>query len=464
MISKQNFHGSGLKGGKMSAKVFTVFIGKPEEEEGWPHIGFNCEERAEFLLSKLRSFNEQIDFIKAGIVYNSEDVAAVYNKLKETSGIDGLLVYALGANRLIPSTAILLDSGYPTILGTDIFGGDKFLLYLYDIARKKNVPSLAVSSLDIQELKEALDLIYILHYLKGQRILIIEDDRDSSDQAHFWRRQYEEYVQQAKKVLGIEVLGLDPKELSERYEKQEESEASILAQEWIKDAQSVVEPTRSEIVKSARLYLAMKSLLREEKAKVITVDCLSLFYRHKLPAYPCLGFWQLNNEGLLGVCQADLESAITQLVGQSLTKRPGFISDPAFNASNSEVIYAHCVAPTKLFGKEKPAVPYRIRSHAEDRKGAALEAIMPSGEALTTVKINILAKKMAIHQAESVGSMEIERGCRTKLIGKANVARILENWDFDTFGWHRVTFFGEFRKTFCDFAKLTGLSIVEEDR
>jgi len=451
-------------GDKMSTKVFTVFLGKPEDEGGWPHVGFSCMERAEYLLSKLRSLNQHIDFVNGGIVYNPEDVTIIYNKLKEASGIDGVLIYGLGANRLIPSTAMLLDSGYPTILGTDVFGGDKFFLYLHDIARKKNVPSLAVSSLDIRELKEALDLIDILHCLKGQRILIIEDSRDSSDQAHFWRRQYEKYVQQAKNLFGIEVLGLDPKELLEYYKKQEEGKASILAQEWIETAQSVVEPTQREIIKSAKLYLAMKSLLRDKKAKVITIDCLSLFYAHKLPAYPCLGFWQLNNEGLLGVCQADLESAITQLVGQSLTKRPGFVSDPVFDTPNSKIIYAHCVAPTKVFGKERTAVPYKIRSHAEDRKGAALEALMPPGEVLTTVKINLLARKTAIHQAESVGSMETERGCRTKLVAKANVATILENWDFNTFGWHRVTFFGDFRRIFFNFARLAGLSIVEEDK
>ena len=448
----------------MFTKVFSVFIGIPEDEAGWPYIGFNCEERAESLLSKLGGLNEDIDFIKGGIVYTPGDVAIIFKKLKETSDIDGVLIYGLGAGRLIPSTSMLLDSGYPTILGTDVFGGDKFLLYLQDIARKRDIPSFTVSSLDIQEMKEALDILRALHYLKGQKILVIEDNKDASDQAHFWRRKYEEYVQQAKKLLGIEVITLDPKELSDYYEKQRESEASVLAQEWIKHAQSVVEPTQHEIMKSARLYLAMKSLLKDKRAKVITVDCLSLFYTHKLPAYPCLGFWQLNNEGLLGICQADLESAITQLVGQSLTERPGFISDPAFDASNSEIIYAHCVAPTKVFGKERPAVPYKIRSHAEDRKGAALEAVMPPDEVLTTIKINVLAGKMAIHQAESVGSMEIERGCRTKLVAKANVATILENWDFDTFGWHRVTFFGDFRKRFSEFAKLTKLNIVEEDR
>ena len=182
----------------MATKVFTIFVGKPEDEAGWPHIDFNCEERAEFLRSKLGDLVEDVNFIKGGVIYNAEDVVAVYNKLKQSSNIDGVLIYGLAASRLIPSTAVLLDSGYPTILGTDVFGGDKFLLYLHDVTQKKHIASLAVSSLDIQELKEALDILRTLHYLKGQKILVIEDNRDASDQAHFWRRKYEEYLQQAK--------------------------------------------------------------------------------------------------------------------------------------------------------------------------------------------------------------------------------------------------------------------------
>lgn len=448
----------------MAAKVFTVFIGKPEHEEGWPYIDFNCEERARFLLAKLRTVVEDVELIEGGIIYASEDVMPIYNALKIRSDIDGLLIYSLAASRLIPSTALLLDSGYPIVLATDVFGGDKFLLYLQDVARTKNIPYLAVSSFDIQDLKHALKILDVLHRLKGKKILVIEEDKDASDQAHFWRRKYKEYIQHVKKLFGIEVVVLNPKDLLAHYEKQQEDEALVLAQKWIRGAQSVVEPTQQEIIKSAKLYLAMKTLLNSEEAQAITIDCLTLFYAQKLPAYPCLGFWQLNNEGLGGVCQADLESAVTLLVGQTLTKRPGFISDPVLDVPNSRIVYTHCVAPTKVFGEEKPAIPYKIRSHAEDRKGAAIEAIMPSSEILTTVKINVLAQKLAIHQAESMGSMEAERACRTKLIGKTNTAKILEKWDFDTFGWHRVTFFGDFRKSFCDFAKLAGLGIVEEDR
>lgn len=83
-----------------------------------------------------------------------------------------------------------------------------------------------------------------------------------------------------------------------------------------------------------------------------------------------------------------------------LTGRPGFINDPVIDTATQQVIYAHCVAPTKVYGRGKSA-HYITRSHAEDGKGASAQVIMPPNEIITTVKINVLNKKIAIHQGKA---------------------------------------------------------------
>jgi hypothetical protein len=50
--------------------------------------------------------------------------------------------------------------------------------------------------------------------------------------------------------------------------------------------------------------------------------------------------------------------------------------------------------------------------------------------------------------------------CRTKLATEANVQKILETYRW---GWHRVTFFGNWRKEVKDLATLMGLHVYEED-
>lgn len=196
---------------------------------------------------------------------------------------------------------------------------------------------------------------------------------------------------------------------------------------WQKKAREVVEPSSEEILKSAKLYIALKNIMLEKKIDAVTIDCLGLYYADKLKAYPCLSFFQLNNEGLTGVCEADLEFTITQLLMRYLTGKPGCVSDPVIDTASNQIIYAHCVATSKVFGPDGISNPYKIRSHSEDRKGASIQSIMPVGGKVTTFKINLNREKVVLHQAETAGNVEEDKACRTKLAAKTRAKKIMEN-------------------------------------
>jgi L-fucose isomerase-like protein len=448
----------------MPTTIWVVFLGKPKGVEGWPYKEFDCEERKGYLLKRLKERCREIEFVGRDIIFKSEEVEEIKERIKEfKQEVDGVLLYTLASYSSIPSPEKILKLGYPTIIASDLFGGDMPFLQTFDLSKKKQFHAIPVCSSKLEDITRALHLMEVIHKLKRGKILIIEDSKEYDDQSHFWRREYEDYLKEVKK-LGIEVIILGSESLNEYYRKADERKAKEVAKRWISEAAQVMEPSKSEIIKSARLYLAIKSLMKELKADAITIDCLGLFYRKKLLAYPCLAFFQLNNEGSLGVCEADLEATLSQLIGQYLTQRVGFVSDPVIDSSSSQIVYVHCVAPSKPFGKDGQAFPYRIRSHAEDGKGASVQVFLPPGEILTTIKVNLLAKKLAIHQARSVGNIEDERACRTKLAAEAEVEKVLRNWDYQIFGWHRVTFYGDFREDFRNLATLLGLTVLEEDK
>ena len=68
-------------------------------------------------------------------------------------------------------------------------------------------------------------------------------------------------------------------------------------------------------------------------------------------------FEGLNNLGLGGVCEADLKSTMTHLIFTYLVGRPGFVTDPVFDLSNSTIIHAHCVAATQMEGPQSRPAP-----------------------------------------------------------------------------------------------------------
>jgi len=144
-----------------------------------------------------------------------------------------------------------------------------------------------------------------------------------------------------------------------------------------------------------------------------------------------------------------------------LTGRPGYVSDPVIDTSEEEIIYAHCVSTNRVFGPSGRANPYIIRSHAEDGRGASVQSLMPTGEVVTTLKVDVGGKRMVIHTAKTTRNVDDPKACRTKLAAKTNAEKILANWEM---GWHRVTVYGNWRKAAMNLARLLGLSVVEEDK
>ena len=79
--------------------------------------------------------------------------------------------------------------------------------------------------------------------------------------------------------------------------------------------------------------------------------------------------------------------------------RPGFISDPVIDTSKRQIIYAHCVAPNRMFGPKGETNPFRILTHSEDRNGASVQSVLPVDYLTTSLQINNDRKEILFHQA-----------------------------------------------------------------
>ena len=211
------------------------------------------------------------------------------------------------------------------------------------------------------------------------------------------------------------------------------------------------------------VYLATLELAKKYGTDSVTMNCLGGFAAGKLPSYPCLGFMQMLDEGSQGVCEAMPDDSVSMLMARILTGRPGFVSDPALDTSRNQIVYAHCVGTTRAFGPDGAANAYRIRTlHNRDPRGACAESLLPAGYMTTSFRTHVARRQMVIHQARSLGSLDSERGCRTKLIGEVSgdIEKLFGSWN--QFSWHRVTVFGDVKEPLSDFARALGLEVIEE--
>jgi hypothetical protein len=200
-----------------------------------------------------------------------------------------------------------------------------------------------------------------------------------------------------------------------------------------------------------------------QTARHTTISCLGGFYGGHIHAYPCLGFHELNNEGLVGGCECDVRSAATMLVGSILTQgRPGYISDPVIDTKKRQIVYAHCVASNKVFGPQGPVNPFAILTHSEDRQGASVRSVLPLGHVTTSLELEPSRKEVLMHRAVAVANDPDDRACRTKLCAEplGDIEKLFGEWD--QWGWHRVTFYGDLRAPVQGLADALGYRVREE--
>jgi hypothetical protein len=429
--------------GEERTRIRLVFTHISPEEETWPYQGYDYEGRKKELTARLQEACPNVEFLPA-TVKSAEEA----KKLLATDGpVDGHLVYLVGI--WSGAVEVFTNSGHPVLLVDDLYAGTGEFLIQYAAARRKGLKVAGVSSARFEDVAEAVKAFEALKKMRASVILDVID------------RAPNQYAKAIEEVFGAQVRKTSSEEINAAYRHADRALAKEYAEKWLREARQVVEPTREEVGKSALIYMGMRDLMKQHHAQAITVDCLGLFYGGKLPAYPCLGFFQLNNDGHVGACEADLESTLTMLLMGYLVGRPGYISDPVIDTSLDRIIYAHCVAPSKVFGPAGQTNPYDIRSHSEDRKGAAIRSLLPLGEIVTTLKFNPVRKEVVIHQAKTTENIDEDKACRTKLAAEVrDVDKLLGEWD--RWGWHRVTFYGDHKRAVETLSALAGFKLTWE--
>jgi hypothetical protein len=406
------------------------------------------------------------------------------------AGIDGYLVYQMNCwNRVVQTIAA---TGKPVLYADFQYGGSGgFLVYTAAFLRGKTPNVGFVASSEMKDLVEAVKVFAVmkkgglsadfaaatakvrarrtpevggldfkedplnllsteecLRRLKELKILAVRDNKQSGP---------------AQPIMGIQVENVPFAEVNEAWRAADQDEARAVTDRWLDLARDVTGVTREALDGAAAMYLAQKAVLKKHDAVAITINCLGGFYGGHIHAYPCLGFHQLNNEGLVGGCECDVRSAATMVAFTTLTQgRPGFISDPVIDTARRQIIYAHCVASNRVFGPRGKTNPFYILTHSEDRQGASVRSILPTGYLTTTLEADAGRKEILLHQAKAIANSPDDRACRTKLaaVPVGDIEKLFTEWD--QWGWHRVTFYGDLKEPAKALADALGWKVVEE--
>ncbi len=473
--------------GKTRIHVIYSLHGETQTVPDWPNKGFDFRPVMERINTTLAKQCDGFEFVTS--LANGADQAKELLEKDKMQDIDGYLVYQMNCwNQVVQTIA---TSGKPVLYADYQFAGSGgFLVYGAAFLRSKAPNIGMVGSSEINDVVEAVKCFDVTkkgglvsdfvaatvtvrtaHTPKPGSLACKSDDLECLSSDECLRRLKESKILAVRgqesgpagEIMGIKVVHVPFAEVDHAWQNADKDEARAVADRWQKNAALVEGVSRETLETSAAMYLAQKAVMKKHGANAISINCLGGFYGGYIHAYPCLGFHQLLNEGLVGGCECDVRSAATMVAVTTLTRgRPGYISDPVMDTAKRRIIYAHCVASNRPFGPQGVENPYEILTHSEDRQGASVRSLLPAGYMTTTLEFDQSRKEILFHRAKSIGNDPDDRACRTKLCAEpvGDFEKLFRAWD--QWGWHRVTVYGDLKDSVYALADTLGWKVVEE--
>ena len=482
-----NYSSGGMIMKKMRIRVVYSLHADKQAQPDWPNVGFDFNPVMEKINNSLVKNFADFEFLP--VKANGPEEAKKIVEHDKSENIDGYIVYQMNCWNQVVQT--ISETGKPVLYADFQYGGSGgFLVYNSAFLRNetKNVGYVASSDINdlvaavscfreiqkggsVDDFKKATAGVRIRNTRGTKKLNIQSDELNLVSPEECVKQMQKSKILairdtksgEGKPLAGIPVEQVSFAELNAAWEAADKDQTNEVAARWQKNAQDIIGVPAETLQASAAMYLGMKEVLKNHRANAITVNCLGGFYGGHIHAYPCLGFHELCNEGLIGACECDVNSTATMVAGTTLTKgRPGYISDPVIDTSKGQIIYAHCVASNKVFGPSGESNPFSIMTHSEDRQGASVRSYLPENYITTSLEINSERKEILFHQALAVANDPDDRACRTKLCGEplGDIEKLFTQWD--KWGWHRVTFYGDLKEPVFALADVLGFKVVEE--
>jgi hypothetical protein len=291
-----------------------------------------------------------------------------------------------------------------------------------------------VSERMFTDLVEKIQAIAMLKRMKRERILTVTDSDyvnvTYGDVLKDMPAEYNDSILGAiDSTLGTQVTKIGSKEVTEDREIQllwrnKSNEANAIAQRWIHDAEKMINTTESEVIRSAKVYLAMKLLMQKYDATAMAFHIRALIKdpRPEDLVYPALATSEFQLSNTVAKCQSHLNIVLSEMLVQYAYGCPSMLGDYAVDTYNNTSMAQHCEGPWNPWGDER-RVPYILTDHRERRVrersttgvGAASWILYPGDEPVTMWQIDVQSKEILLHTGTTVPMLAGEKRYRDHL-------------------------------------------------
>jgi hypothetical protein len=432
-------------------RIGVMFAGRPSPaDRSWGV----CEEEIAAMQARLAEVERKlgnVEFVlgRAGAPEEAETL------MKQAGDEAPVLAVNLCIGGLLRVHEPILKSGRPlAVFSAPASGHDWMYPFQW---RQDGKPVTMFTSSDYGELERAARLLRVIPLLRRSRVIAFLPLRGTPPSCS---------PEEIKSRLGVDVVVVPQERFDEMLEAVNPDRAQKEAEQWVREAKQMVEPEQEDVLKAARVSLALEQLIQEEKAQGLAVGtCMGWLAR----GFPCLGFTRLRDRGIPASCEGDMDSLWTMLLFGYAFGVPGFQGNATFDTSKNAVWTAHCVGPTKMDGPDGEGAPYLLRSHSEIGGGVVPEIQYRVGQDITRTKlVNLDTLLISTGTIREVPEKSV-RACRTQIVTEVgDAAKMVRNWgggvlqgDMMTL-LHRVVFYGDHLQSARHLADLMKMRVVEE--
>jgi hypothetical protein len=421
-LSSQPASGAASPGGQNGerAKVYLVFIRTAPSRDDT-----DLEPVANAVIAKrLEKECDGVDFTVRDTTQGATR-QTVLNEMKDLKKLhyDGVVICGC------PREYDLLRSGLPTINAAVL---NDFMNIPYPMFKQNRVTDAMldpwrfcadpkVTEKMFRDLADKIKLIRALKRMKTEHILTVTDSQYVNVTYGDVRRNmppdYNEKIQAAiGETFGTTVQKIGTKEVGEDKDIQnlwrnESKEANQIAQRWIRNAEKMVNTIESEVVRSAKVYLAMKMLMEKYNATSMAFHIRTLVKNPRREDYvvPALATSEFQLHNVVAKCQSHLNIILSEMLLQYAYGRPSMLGDFSVDTYNNTSIVQHCEGPWNAWG-DKRRVPYILVDHRErpirgrsvTGGGAASWILYPGDEPVTMWQVDVQSKEVLMHTGTTV--------------------------------------------------------------
>ncbi len=262
----------------------------------------------------------------------------------------------------------------------------------------------------------------------------------------------------AKEVFGVRILTISFQEFSEIIQKHRHGGQNAFEnlQKTVQNTFQQINVSETELNEAIYNYLALKELQEKHALHGFTIQCYPN-YMGKV----CLGFSLLADEGIIGACEGDINSAILMWIMQQLSRQPVHHIDPLtlFEEDNS-VLGSHCGSGSVSLAESEEIAELNPVRLAEN----GVCVTFPSKPGIVTAA-NLIGRKTTYRLGLFRG-----KAIRTTMDFPGNPIRIqlpfscdefLDFVEADGFGHHWIVCYGDFADVLKGISDLLAIKCID---